>query len=128
MRINHDCVRKCLLYVEENTTPSHPMISGSDLIDHFKEEYSKEDVINTVVILRDAGFIKKLLLDDSNYPHRIFDLTWEGRQYLDDIRDSKAWDMVKNGTFELSSMSLDVIKELAKELLLSWGKNKIGLK
>ena len=128
MRINHECVRECLLYIEDNTSPSITNIKGSTIIEHFNGKYEEENVINSILIINDAGFIKKVLLDDSNYLHRVWELTWEGRQYLDNIRDPKAWDMVKNGTIEISSLSLDVIKELVKETLISWGKKTIGLK
>lgn len=124
-RLDHDCIRDIMLFIEENTTYKNTFIDMQDIIVGLKDKYNEDCVDYHCRLIDSAGFISSSLYLDGTGEFSGF--SWDGHQYLDNIRDPKAWDMLKNGTIGLSSMSLEVVRDLAKELILAWGKNKLGL-
>jgi len=44
-------------------------------------------------------------------------ITWEGHDFLDNIRDPDVWDKTKAGAEKVGSFSIDVLKAIAKGLI-----------
>lgn len=126
MRLNHDCIRDVMLYIEQNITERYSVLSGQKLATDLSDKYDANTIAYTLYQLENAKLIGDLVsADNYNMPLKIRDLTWSGHEYLDNIRDKTAWSKLKESG--LASMSLDVAKELAKEIVLSIAKNKLKL-
>lgn len=79
------------------------------------EGYSTEEVSYHFEILKEAGFIKA---DYKGGLYWAVELTWQGHELLEKIRDRKLWnrivETVKNRGF---SLSFEAIKTVASELI-----------
>ena len=114
MRLNPDCIRDILLYVEENTDSERNCVEFSDICEALKFDMNTLDY-----------HIRKLhsaeLFDDVYYSDDTIDfvtsLSWEGHSYTDNIRDSKAWSMTKSATSKVSSVSVSILSEIAATMV-----------
>lgn len=118
MKLNHDLVRDLMLCIEENTNSTIRFLFIEELTKKLPT-YTEDELKYHYFQLFDAGYISSA----NNF--QCGKLTYEGHKYLDNIRDKSAWDKLKDSG--LSSMSLDVAKDLAKEVITSLAKKKLGL-
>ncbi|HAT8502483.1 TPA: DUF2513 domain-containing protein [Vibrio vulnificus] len=118
MKRDMDLVRGLMLAVESH--PSH--------IESIKfPNYPQEDVYYHVALLIDAGLLKgdyMMLQNASMAPAKVFieKLTWEGHEFLDDIRKESVWEVIKA---DFKNDSLATIKAVAKDLALGLAKKKV---
>lgn len=126
MRLNHDCVRDILLCIEDCTGDLNAIYRISYICDSLSSKYSSNEIEYHMHLLDEAGFIYgiKFFVSGDGILQR---LSWKGHEYLDNIRDKSAWSKLKDGSIDLSCMSLDVLGQIAKELALSIAKKKLGL-
>lgn len=124
MKLNHDCIRDIMLYVEEHTDSHLDTVELKEILKEYPQ-YNIDTLKYHSSQLHDAHFISRLDL----YPNNgmLGKLTWSGHEYIDNIRDKTAWQMIKEGAFDLSSMSLNMVGQLSKELIFSYAKKKFGL-
>lgn len=122
MKFDADCAREILLKIEEISDfkecksechdYAYKRISPKKLAEMF-EDYEPREVMYNLLKLQEAGF----LLSDFNkmrsiYPSgfkydtlTIYDLTFEGAQYLETVRDPEIWKQIKN-TLQDKAISL----------------------
>lgn len=109
MKLNPDCVRDTLLYLEENLTYVDnndygleyktivPETIASEL--HKKHNYNKDDVNYSVEKLLEIGFITASTQSRGNNNSLIYapisDITWAGHQFLNTIRSKTVWEATK---------------------------------
>lgn len=124
MKLNHECVRDILLTLE--SLPEDECIDSEDHVEYEKiSKYNKEDFIYTVQRLIEANFINVGVLSSfGGKSYSVNSLTWDGHQFLDNIRDNNVWSETKNkvGT-AVGSASLSILAEVAA----SYIKGKFGL-
>ena len=124
MKLDHECVRDLLLFLEANSPANNIPLSVSYISNQLEQKYTKEVVFYTLHMLNDGKLItyfEPMGWDDA----QVGGISWIGHEYLDNIRDKSAWDKLKESG--LDSMSLDVAKDLAKEIVVSIVKNKFHL-
>ena len=76
------------------------------------------------------GMPRKNMQVDSGYDEILVrDLSWEGHDFLANIRKEEVWSKMKDmlGPDGLSSFSWDVLKDIAKTAASEWAKKKLGL-
>ena len=123
MKINHDCIRDLLLYLEENLvlTPNLEFcsISLQELIDSEQLNYSKEDIAHSAILLDEAGYIdiSVLYADNCISSLDIHRITYDGYSFLDSIRPQTVWDKTKSVCLTLGSWSFDTITRIASNVL-----------
>ncbi|WP_123053126.1 DUF2513 domain-containing protein [Clostridium sp. JN-1] len=115
MRLNNDCIRDILLYIEEHTTDEYPFVSVSDLKSKL-QKYSS-DVINYHVRQIDQANLVNSVSYADDAPQDIAGLSWEGNIYISNIRDDKVWSKLKDATKHLASVSLPVLIEKAPDIV-----------
>ena len=127
MRLNHDCVRDVMLFIEEEQelgmAPHLP-----DFLNQKKPAKSRLDKY-------DAETIKYSLmkLDETNYLNDncvitqyqliefdVTSITWNGHKFLDTIRDPKIWKTTKNVASHLESISITLLSNIASNVLESY--------
>ncbi|WP_027407630.1 DUF2513 domain-containing protein [Anaerovibrio sp. RM50] len=114
MRLNHDLIRTLLLFIEEISDGQNNF-----LIESIPSEFPAEEPIAVtyhIKYLRDAGLIEAI----RGY---IIDITPQGREYLDSIRDDSIWNNTKEKIKPFGNVALDIISSVAKSYLLS----KLGI-
>ena len=109
MKLNYDLLRSLLLHIED-VTDGHTNYT----FDYFVEQFPKESqncLYYHLKYLGDACLIE----GNASY---VIDITPYGREYLDSIRDNSIWEKTKSKFQPLGSVTLPIIIEIAKSLVL----------
>ncbi len=123
MKLNPDCMRDILFYLEEHLTISEDLeferISMYDLAQHF--DYSIQEILNTLIVLDEAGYIITFRDDGSNRVTElgVYRITYDGYQFIETIRPESVWKKVKSTGKHIGSFSIDVITQVATNVLTS---------
>ena len=78
------------------------------------------DVIYQLILLIEAGLISGTSANDGPM---ITGLTWQGHEFLDDVRDDDTWTKTKERAKSVGSWSLGILTEIAKAEI----KMRLGL-
>ncbi len=122
MVLKHDCVRDTMLYLEENLTIDNIITTSAIKIN----KYDIDDIIYTIEMLNDAGYISAKYCGYDDKPiYSISSLTWDGHQFLDNIRDNEVWKKTKTIASKFSSTSLNLISNIAAQVISNLISNSI---
>lgn len=117
MKRDMDLVRDLLLGIERD-----PQFDGTRMLSPTKPKdlgitnHSMEEVSYHLAMLVEAGFVSGKatgLRIGTNIPV-ISKLTWQGHEFLDDIRDPDIWTKTMERTKGLTSVGLAFVWEIAK--------------
>jgi hypothetical protein len=115
MKLEKDVVREILLQVEASSDPLGWV--ELDIPGH-----SYEVVAYHVEKLNEAGFLNaQELTSSSGYDWRAQQLTYEGHEFLDTVRDTEAWRFTKETAKKAGVSSIAALFEIAK----SYAKQKL---
>jgi hypothetical protein len=112
-----ELVRKILLRIEEL-----PASRGESVSSDSFNGYAAEFVSYHMEMMHEAGLIKALTSRTINAPafSRGLSLTWDGQEFLDNIRSETVWNKIKGVAKNKGiDLSLDTIKDLAKIAITS---------
>ncbi|MCY7439412.1 DUF2513 domain-containing protein [Bacillus altitudinis] len=121
MRLKQECIRDVLLGLEEELDYRQSMDREELLSLDRLSSHSAEDSLYTVSKLREAGFLNVNYYLGGNF--RIFGITYEGHQFLENIRDPEIWAKTKSAAGKVGGASIHVIGEIA----LSYVRQTLGL-
>lgn len=119
MELNKDCVRDVLLSCEELLKMDEEGYMNSlshEELEQMLPNYKTEDIIYTVVKLKEAGFLDvKVTRASGNIlvDVRINDITFTGHEFLNDIRDDNNWKKVKEIAKSVGAFSINMIAQIA---------------
>lgn len=121
MKLNHDCIRALLIYLEENlvTKPNGIPVGlklSYALDQEGLSEFTQEDIFYAASKLVESKYITLVNKDAIPRLMIIKEISWIGHDYLDSIRDSKVWFEVKEKTKSFSSVAFEVVKSVAVEV------------
>lgn len=127
MKLNKECIRHLLLAIE-----SEPF--GSSITKHnyknaeFIENYSFEEVLYTIQKLIEANYINAEIIYAGNEIHNFYvtSLTWDGHQFLDNIRDDGVWKKSKDIANKFSSISVSMLSNIASNVISQMIKQQLG--
>lgn len=120
MKLNPDCVRDILLYLEENLQLSSDLeylpVDMHSIASALP--YSLPEVVNTLTLLEEADFL--CAVKDCAYNKVvIFEalrLTYTGHQFLESVRPKTTWEKISDVCSKAGLFSLDFIKEVAVQI------------
>lgn len=127
MRLNHNCVRDIMLFMEEN-------VKYNQYVDFSQVKigsYSQEDLVYAADKLLEAGYLdgSKHTYSGRPFPDiRVTSITWSGHQFLDNIRDDGVWENTKHVISKFSSVSLNLISNIASQVITSLIHNQLDLR
>lgn len=124
MKLNNDCVRDLLLYIEDKIA-----INDSIAISEIEiNKYTSEELIYTAMKLKDAGYIKGNVRKYINGEADVYvnELTWDGHKFLDNIRDDGVWKTTKEKLSKFSSVSLSIIENVASQVITNLINQQTG--
>lgn len=116
MKFNIECVRDVLLEIESlDFNHSLPFKELAQKLD----SYSSDELSYTCLKLYEAGFLKIVIKNTGTSVHvvRIIDITYEGHQFLENIRNQSMWDKIKEKAHSIGSISIPVIQQIAGTVL-----------
>lgn len=125
MKLNHECIRKLMLLIEENLNYSVYI----DTKDVEIKGFTTEEIVYTADKLLEAGYItanRNAYLGGDHIPDiDIKSITWEGHKFLDSVRDNTVWKKTKEITSKFSSVSISMIEHIASNVIIEIIKNSM---
>ncbi len=127
MKLDLDCIRDILLAVEAIEYGENLTVSA---LQERIPKYSESELQYHCVKLLEAGFLKAISNRYMRRPRMISsieDLTYEGHQFLANIRPETVWNKTKEIAKDIKSESLLAIKDIAFTAFTTLIQNKLGL-
>lgn len=127
MTLNYDCIRDVLLYLEDTLeytdnqiAMTHKRLSINNITGALSS-YSKEDVQYTIEKLFETRYIRivDIIHDKNGYITSCYvdDITWEGYNFLNNIREKSIWEATKDGAKKVGAMSVSAISMISFEIV-----------
>lgn len=127
MQLTPDCIRDVLLELETFHIGAYKVDSFQNCLLH----YSSEQILYTLIKLYEGGYINAQLVRSSDgqlITFRVYDMTFQGHEFLEKIRSDTVWDQKLKPVFTtIGSMSLEVISSVANSAITSLVLAKLGL-
>ena len=121
MKLNADCIRDVMICIEENLEYNAEWTINK--LHDFLPEYTLEELSYTCQKLSEGGLLNIITVSMISYTEpqiaRVRSLTFDGHEYLENIRSPKIWQQTKEYIKSTSlGTSITVIGEIAKRLVL----------
>lgn len=122
MKLNPDCIRDVLLYLEENLEVKDGHKFSEITLTQLQEslaQYSKEDIFYSIYNLHQIHFIEGRINDVNDMKMffcEINNITWNGHQFLNTIRPTTVWEATKAGASKLGIMSMHALSKIAMKI------------
>ncbi len=118
MRLNHECVRDTMLYLEDTLEYGHFLPTTDIKI----KDYSIDEIKYTLKKLSEAGYIT-IDREDILGNFLVKSITYNGHQFIDSVRDNTIWKETKSALAKVTGGTLPIIQQLATYFL----KAKLGI-
>lgn len=126
MKLNYDCIRDILLTVESNSFGYRMTL---DSLSEKLSEYSTEELHYCCLKLYEGNYLELITVNElrSHIPgiKSIFDLTYDGHEFLETIKSDTNWNKTKRIALDVGSSSLSTIKDIATQVITSLIISKI---
>lgn len=133
MKLNPDCIRAILLYLEENQKidSSNGKMKPLPWASHLPEtitEFSAEDVVYSVKQMSESRLIDTRPIRADGMIDYIFnDITPYGHEFLENIRAEENWSKTKNVATKLGNFSLSALEKIAEGVTTAAINKMLGL-
>jgi hypothetical protein len=120
MKRDMELIRGLLFLIEEQESSQQEL--------KIPEEINRDQAVYHLKLMEQAGFTKNNIKYADNEPFWIYsNLTWQGHDFLDSIKNDTIWAKTKEGIkskgLELGQVSFSILIEYAKSEI----KRKLGL-
>lgn len=126
MRRDMDLIRHLLLVLEGKPGPEMVKVSEIEA-----EGYSPGEVQYHLNLMYQAGLLNGEDVRSSTSTRLIkvmpFDLTWQGHEFLEAVRDPEVWRQAKAGASRAGTAGIEFVWGLAKVLLRNAIRERTGL-
>lgn len=127
MKLNPDCVRDILLFVEENTDYKVSCrISKTNIPDTLSEYPSNVVMYHVDQCIMSEYFSKTS--SDINGNITIKGLSPIGHKFIDNVRNDEIWSDVKSVSAKVGSKSLDSLMQIATGVITALIQSQLGLR
>lgn len=122
MKLNPDCIRDVLIYLEENLYIDENHQFSCITLHKLNEglsQYNEEDIFYSVYNLYKIKYIEGLIKNHGNTVMGICEIqniTWDGHQFLNTVRPQTVWDATKKGAKKLGITSISALSMIALEI------------
>lgn len=126
MKLNHDCIRDILLFLEENLK-FNEYINLLDLSKNLNQ-YEIDDIKYSLLKLDECNYLTLHSINADNeimIECIIMDITIFGHEFLDTIRPETVWTQVKETSKKIGFQSLKAILQISTPLISEYLKNII---
>lgn len=131
MKLNPDCIRDVLLYLEENlylnvsndnSDSIFIIVNLTQIQEALSEKYTNEDIWYSVYNLHKAKYIEGKILTAGKkqmFFCDIEDITWKGHEFLNNVRPQTIWEATKAKASKLGGLSLQALNFVASKTVES---------
>lgn len=125
MRLNPDLIRDILLTVEDECDFSHYLEYRVENMTFLRlETYKHEEITYHINQCKMGNLITNVHYYDNGDCIVIGDLTPQGHEFLENIRDENNWNQTKQYAKKVGSFSLDVLSKIAVNLMTTLIKSQ----
>jgi len=128
MKLDRECIRDLMIAIEDLEYGYE--ITKSDFSeDERLKKYEFYTGVYAASKLIEAGFVNGTIehADDDVYHVSLESLTWEGHQFLDNIRDEGIWKSTKKVASKFSSVSVTALSSIASTIVSKVIANELNL-
>jgi hypothetical protein len=115
MKLNKDCIRDILLYVEANGQLEGSI--GYNQLCNELNEYEQDDIGYTLLRLKEAGYIDGKQDTYMPFTFSVSAITWNGHKFLDTVRDPKVWSTTKKIAKKFESVSITLLSNIGAKVI-----------
>ena len=136
MKINLDCIRDILIYIEEHlTVPLHDNLTAIecnslDVLNLSKDlpNYKRDDIWYSVKMLTECNYIDTRGISTQTYFSMMYidSMTYAGHKFLESIRPQSVWDKTKSIISKVGSHTLEFIEDTAQKIAIEYAKSLIN--
>lgn len=121
MKLNYDCMRDVLLFLEDNLTYTdddtelkHKRFNIGAISSKLESKYDKFDVQYSIEKLVEINYIR---LVDVNYGSYIDDITMYGYDFLEQIREDNIWEATKDIAYKIGVTSINMLEKIVAAII-----------
>lgn len=123
MKLNYDCVRDVMLYLEEN------LIFGNPIRDtNINLNYDIKEIRYSLLKLHEInyldGSVSKYM--DGDYSVITTDITFYGHKFIGEIQSDTIWDKTKSVSKDLGIQTINGITQIASSVISGLILSKLG--
>jgi hypothetical protein len=132
MRRDMDFIREFLLSIENGQNEVHTLSKEVAANKGYRDGRGLENevaqkLLGHIKILEQANLIE--VKDVPPYGEKkIIDLTWQGHDLIEPIRDPETWRKTKDGALKAGGWTVELLKEIAKGLIKRKFEDASGIK
>lgn len=116
MKLNYDCVRDIMLYLEENLNFGNPIRDTN-----INLNYDIKDIRYSLLKLHEInyldGSVSKYM--DGDYSVITTDITFYGHKFIGEIQSDTIWDKTKSVSKDLGIQTINGITQIASSVISS---------
>lgn len=120
MKLNNDCIRDILLFVEDQEL--NTIKDARQIYKGVNGEYTEDEILYALKNLIDLGYLEGRMISASDKILNAYiqEISATGHQYLETIRSPKAWAYAKGKAAEVGSFSLKSLGMFAQQYAKNW--------
>lgn len=124
MKLNYECLRSLLLKLEEFENIDEDLNYEFMTLDDMAKalpEFPKNEIAYTTLKAEEGGLINASIMnaDDCIYECGYSSLTYDGHQFLDNVRSNSIWSKTKSIAKELGCTSLRSLLSISEKIVLA---------
>lgn len=125
MKLNIDCMRDVLLILEE--APYRTAVEFTEICAKLVPDYTHDEICYSILKLDEAGFISAKIERNLNSlnVNEVSDITYEGHQFLANVRTNKVWSTTKDVMSKVGSTSVQTASQIASTVISELIKNTL---
>ena len=130
MRREMDLIRELLLKLEALDVPPGVLVSIYPSAPELAVEgFSADEISHHLRMLENGGMLEGPARGSFGLDGSLLfkQLTWEGRDFLDSVRDPKTWTKTKEGAHAAGGFTVDLLKDLAKGFVKKQIEERTGV-
>ena len=123
MKLNYDCVRDVMLYLEENLNFGNPIRDTN-----INLNYDIKEISYSLLKLHEInyldGSVSKYM--DGDYSVITTDITFYGHKFIGEIQSDTIWDKTKSVSKDLGIQTINGITQIASSVISGLILSKLG--
>jgi hypothetical protein len=125
MKRDMDFIRQVLLKIEDGN-------GRTKMVDLLPADAPEEDLAKLQyhmgMLVDEAGLVRGIAGHSIGRQNWVdLNLTWQGHEFLDAVRDSEVWRRTKEGASRVGSFTIGFLVEIAKTYAKQVAKERLGL-
>ncbi|WP_063488151.1 DUF2513 domain-containing protein [Lactiplantibacillus plantarum] len=129
MKLNHDCVRSVLLFIESEYKLGIPLREDDFFKSDNLSKYQHDDIEYVLITLDKTPYVNSHVdyLRGRLARYSNNGLTWEGHIFLDNVRDSKVWSRTKQVASHFESVSISLLSNIGSQVISHMIEKQMGI-